>query len=33
MTSSRRKARETVLQALYWTESSGDPIEETLENM
>jgi len=33
MTSSRRKGRETVLQALYWTESSGDPIEETLENM
>ncbi len=30
MTRSRRKAREAVLQALYWAESSGDPVEQTL---
>jgi N utilization substance protein B len=33
MNISRRKAREAVLQALYWTESSGDPINQTLQTM
>ncbi|MDP6779896.1 MAG: transcription antitermination factor NusB [Candidatus Latescibacteria bacterium] len=33
MTNSRRKAREVVLQAMYWTESSGDPIRRTLHTM
>ena len=33
MTGSRRKAREAVLQALYWTESSEDPIQQTLHTM
>ena len=33
MTRSRRRAREAVLQALYWTESSGDPIQQTLHTM
>ena len=33
MNISRRKAREVVLQALYWTESSGDPIRQTLQTM
>jgi N utilization substance protein B len=33
MNISRRKAREAVLQALYWTESSGDPIQQTLRTM
>lgn len=33
MTRSRRKAREAVLQALYWTESSGDPVGQTLHTM
>ena len=33
MTQLRRKAREAVLQALYWTESSGDPIQHTLHTM
>jgi N utilization substance protein B len=27
--STRHKAREVVLQALYWTESTGDPVETT----
>ena len=30
MTHSRRKAREAVLQALYWAESSEDPVRQTL---
>ena len=30
MTSSRRKAREAVLQGLYWALSSGDDVEQTL---
>ncbi len=30
MTGSRRKAREVALQALYWSESSGDPVHQTL---
>ena len=30
MTGSRRKAREVALQALYWSESSGDPVQQTL---
>lgn len=33
MTQSRRKARETVLQALYWSQSSGDPVQQTLRTM
>ena len=33
MTGSRRKAREAVLQALYWSLSSGDPVEQTLRTM
>ncbi|MDA0746147.1 MAG: transcription antitermination factor NusB [bacterium] len=33
MTNSRRKAREAVLQALYWSESSGDPVQQTLHTM
>ncbi len=31
MTGSRRKAREVTLQALYWSESSGDPVQRTLD--
>lgn len=30
MRGSRRKAREVALQALYWSESSGDPVQQTL---
>lgn len=33
MTGSRRKAREVTLQALYWSMSSGDPVEQTLRTM
>lgn len=33
MTGSRRKAREVAMQALYWTESSNDPIEQTTRTM
>ncbi len=33
MTDSRRKAREVTLQALYWSESSGDPVHQTLQSM
>lgn len=33
MTKSRRKARHAVLQALYWTESVGDPIQQTVHTM
>ena len=33
MTGSRRKAREVALQALYWSESSGDPVNRTLHAM
>ncbi len=33
MTHSRRKAREAALQALYWTETSGDPVRQTLHTM
>jgi transcription antitermination protein NusB len=33
MIRSRRRAREAVLQALYWSESSGDPIAQTLRTM
>lgn len=33
MTGSRRKAREVALQALYWSESSGDPVQQTLHAM
>ncbi len=33
MTGSRRKAREAVLQGLYWSLSSGDPVEQTLRTM
>jgi N utilization substance protein B len=33
MTGSRRKAREVALQALYWSESSGDPVHQTLQAM
>ncbi len=33
MTQSRRKARESVLQALYWAESSGDPVQQALHAM
>ena len=33
MTGSRRKAREAVLQGLYWSLSSGDPVQQTLETM
>jgi N utilization substance protein B len=33
MTGSRRKAREAVLQALYWTESAGDPVQQTVHTM
>jgi N utilization substance protein B len=33
MTSSRHRAREVCLQALYWTESAGDPIQQTVQTM
>ncbi len=33
MRGSRRKAREVVLQALYWAESSEDPVRQTLHTM
>ena len=33
MIRSRRRAREAVLQALYWTESTGDPISQTVRTM
>lgn len=33
MTKSRRKARQAVLQALYWTESVGDPVQQTVHTM
>jgi N utilization substance protein B len=33
MIRSRRRAREAVLQALYWSESSGDPVGQTLRTM
>ena len=33
MTHSRHKAREAALQAIYWSESSGDPIRETITTM
>ena len=33
MTQSRHKAREVCLQALYWTESAGDPIQQTVHTM
>ncbi len=33
MTGSRRKAREVALQALYWSESSGDPVQQTLHSV
>lgn len=33
MIHSRRKAREVVLQGLYWTESTGDPISQTIRTM
>ena len=33
MTGSRRKAREAVLQALYWSESAGDAIQQTVRTM
>ena len=33
MTGSRRKAREAVLQALYWSESVGDPVQQTVHTM
>ncbi|MBT3604041.1 MAG: transcription antitermination factor NusB [Candidatus Latescibacteria bacterium] len=33
MTKSRHKAREVCLQALYWTESAGDPIQQTVHTM
>ncbi|MDA0708779.1 MAG: transcription antitermination factor NusB [bacterium] len=33
MTKSRHRAREVCLQALYWTESSGDPIQQTVHTM
>lgn len=33
MTGSRRKAREAVLQALYWSESSGDSVGQTVHTM
>jgi transcription antitermination protein NusB len=33
MTKSRHKAREACLQALYWTESVGDPIQQTVHTM
>lgn len=33
MTGSRRKAREVALQALYWSESSGEPVHRTLHAM
>lgn len=33
MTNSRHKAREACLQALYWTESAGDPIQQTIHTM
>ena len=29
----RRRAREIALQALYWVESSGDPVEEALHDL
>jgi N utilization substance protein B len=33
MIRSRRRAREAVLQALYWSESTGDPISQTVRTM
>jgi N utilization substance protein B len=33
LTGSRRKARETVLQAIYWALSSDDPASQTLQTM
>ena len=33
MTGSRRKARETILQAIYWALSSDDPVSQTLQTM
>ena len=33
MIGSRRRAREAVLQGLYWSESSGDPVAQTLRTM
>ena len=33
MTSSRRKAREAVLQAIYWAMSTDDPASQTLQTM
>ena len=33
MIKSRRKARQAVLQALYWTASVGDPIQQTVHTM
>ena len=33
MTGSRRKAREAVLQAIYWAMSSDDPASQTLQTM
>jgi len=33
MIQSRRKARQVALQALYWTASAGDPIQQTVHTM
>ena len=33
MTGSRRKAREVALQALYWSESSGEPVQRTIRSV
>jgi len=33
MTGSRRRARQAVLQALYWSESSGDSVRQTVHTM
>lgn len=33
MTGSRHKAREAVMQALYWSESAGDPVQQTVHTM
>ena len=33
MIQSRRKARQAALQALYWTASVGDPIQQTVHTM
>jgi len=33
LTRSRRKAREAVLQALYWSESTGESVQQTLHTM